>query len=115
MTRNRSTPTRSGPFGGLIASGWHTAAIMMRLLVDQYLPAASSLGSPGIDELRWLRPVRPGDELWVRVTVIDARPSRSKPDRGLLTSRVEVRVAGGEAVMTMTALNMIRRRPDGAG
>jgi acyl dehydratase len=106
---------RSGPFGGLIASGWHTAAIMMRLLVDQYLPAASSLGSPGIDELRWLRPVRPGDELWVRVTVIDARPSRSKPDRGLLTSRVEVRVAGGEAVMTMTALNMIRRRPDGAG
>ena len=88
---------------------------MMRLLVDQYLPAASSLGSPGIDELRWLRPVRPGDELWVRVTVTDARPSRSKPDRGLLTSRVEVRVAGGEAVMTMTALNMIRRRPDGAG
>ena len=106
---------QSGPFGGLIASGWHTAAIMMRLLVDQYLPPAASLGSPGIDELRWLRPVRPGDELRVRVTVIEARPSRSKPDRGLLRSRIEVLGAGGSAVMTLTALNMIRRRPDAAG
>jgi len=106
---------RSGPFGGLIASGWHTAAIMMRLLVDQYLPPAASLGSPGIDELRWLRPVRPGDELRVRVTVIEARPSRSKPDRGLLRSRIEVLEAGGSAVMTLTALNMIRRRPDATG
>jgi len=106
---------RSGPFGGLIASGWHTAAIMMRLLVDQYLPPAASLGSPGIDELRWLRPVRPGDELRVRVTVIEARPSRSKPDRGLLLSRIEVLEAGGSAVMTLTALNMIRRRPDATG
>jgi len=106
---------RSGPFGGLIASGWHTAAIMMRLLVDQYLPPAASLGSPGIDELRWLRPVRPGDELRVRVTVIEARPSRSKPDRGLLRSRIEVLEAGGSAVMTLTALNMIRRRPHATG
>jgi acyl dehydratase len=106
---------RSGPFGGLIASGWHTAAITMRLLVDQYLPPAASLGSPGIDELRWLRPVRPGDELRVRVTVIEARPSRSKPDRGLLRSRIEVLEAGGSAVMTLTALNMIRRRPDATG
>jgi acyl dehydratase len=101
----------SGPFGGLIASGWHTTAIMMRLLVDHYLPSAASLGSPGIDELRWLRPVRPGDELRVRVTVIEARPSRSKPDRGLLRSRVEVLEADGSAVMTLIALNMIRRRP----
>jgi acyl dehydratase len=106
---------RGGPFGGLIASGWHTAAITMRLLVDQYLPSATSLASPGIDELRWLRPVRPGDELWVRVTVIEARPSRSKPDRGLLRSRIEVLEAGGSAVMTLIGLNMIRRRPDGAG
>ena len=101
----------SGPFGGLIASGWHTTAIMMRLLVDHYLPSAASLGSPGIDELRWLRPVRPGDELRVRVTVIEARPSRSKPDRGLLRSRIEVLEADGSAVMTLIALNMIRRRP----
>src|SRR5438132_11732475 len=85
---------------------------MMRLLVDHYLPPAASLGSPGIDELRWLRPVRPGDELRVRVTVLEARPSRSKPDRGLLRSRIEVLAVDGSAVMTLIALNMIRRRPD---
>ena len=106
---------RTGPFGGLIASGWHTAALMMRLLVDQYLPSAASLASPGIDELRWLQPVRPGDELRVRVTVIEARASRSKPDRGLLRSRIEVLGPDGSAVMTLIALNMIRRRPAGAG
>jgi acyl dehydratase len=106
---------RNGPFGGLIASGWHTTAMMMRLLVDQYLPAAASLGSPGIDELRWLRPVRPGDQLRVRVTVIEVRPSRSKPDRGLIRSRIEVLEADGSAVMTMVALNMMRRRPAAAG
>ena len=106
---------RNGPFGGLVASGWHTAAIMMRLVVDHYLPPAASLGSPGIDELRWLRPVRPGDELRVRVTVLEARPSRSKPDRGLLRSRIEVLAADGSAVMTLIALNMIRRRPDATG
>lgn len=102
---------QTGPFGGLIASGWHTAAAMMRLLVEQYLPPAASLASPGIDELRWLRPVRPGDELRVRVTVIETRPSRSKPDRGLLRSRIEVLGADGSAVMTLIALNLIRRRP----
>jgi len=68
---------RTGPFGGLIASGWHTTALTMRLLVDNYLPAAASLASPGIDELRWARPVRPGDALSVRVTVLEVRPSRS--------------------------------------
>jgi acyl dehydratase len=106
---------RTGPFGGLIASGWHTAAIAMRLLVDQYLPPAASLASPGIDELRWLRPVRPGDELRIRVTVIETRPSRSKPDRGLLRSRIEVLEADGSAVMTMIGMNIIRRRPEAAG
>ncbi len=106
---------RTGPFGGLIASGWHTAAITMRLLVDQYLPSAASLASPGIDELRWLRPVRPGDELRVRVTVIETRPSRSKPDRGLLRSRIEVLEADGSAVMTMIGLNIVQRRPGATG
>jgi acyl dehydratase len=104
---------RTGPFGGLIASGWHTAALTMRLLVDNYLPAAASLASPGIDELRWIRPVRPGDALSVRVTVLEARPSRSKPDRGLLRSQVEVLDAEGAIVMTLLALNMLRRRPTG--
>jgi acyl dehydratase len=102
---------RTGPFGGLIASGWHTTALTMRLLVDNYLPAAASLASPGIDELRWVRPVRPGDTLSVRVTVLEARPSRSKPDRGLLRSRIEVLDRDGAIVMTLVALNMLRRRP----
>jgi len=106
---------RTGPFGGLIASGWHTAAIAMRLLVDQYLPTAASLASPGIDELRWLRPVRPGGELRVRVTVIETRPSRSKPDRGLLRSRIEVLEPDGSAVMTMIGMNIVRRRPGATG
>jgi acyl dehydratase len=102
---------RTGPFGGLIASGWHTTALTMRLLVDNYLPAAASLASPGIDELRWARPVRPGDALSVRVTVLEVRPSRSKPDRGLLRSRIEVLDRDGAIVMTLVALNMLRRRP----
>jgi acyl dehydratase len=102
---------RTGPFGGLIASGWHTIALTMRVLVDNYLPPAASLASPGIDELRWVRPVRPGDTLSVRVTVLEVRPSRSKPDRGLLRSRIEVLDRDGAIVMTLVALNMLRRRP----
>src|SRR5436853_2771222 len=71
-----------GYFGGLIASGWHTAAMTMRLFAAHFLSSASSLASPGIDELRWVRPVRPGDVLRVRVTVTKARRSRSKPAHG---------------------------------
>jgi acyl dehydratase len=78
-----------GPFGGLIASGWHTASLMMRLLVDHYLPRTAGLASPGLDELRWLAPVRPGDQLSARITVLEARRSRSKPDRGLVRSLIE--------------------------
>jgi acyl dehydratase len=102
---------RTGPFGGLIASGWHTTAVTMRLLVENYLPAAASLASPGIDELRWLRPVRPGDSLRVRLTVLEVRPSRTKPDRGLVRSRAEIFDAQGSVVMTLVALNMMLRRP----
>ena len=94
-------------YGGLIASGWHTAGMMMRLLVDRYLPGARSLGSPGIDELRWTRPVRPGDELFVRVTVLEANRSRSKPDRGVLISLVEVLNQNREVVMTVKAVNLL--------
>lgn len=101
---------RNGPFGGLIASGWHTAALTMRVLVDNYLSPASSLGSPGIDELRWVRPVRPGDSLRVRAMVLEARRSRSKPDRGLIRSRFEVVNQDGEIVMTLTAMNLMRCR-----
>jgi acyl dehydratase len=101
-----------GPFGGLIASGWHTGALMMRMWVDNYLSTASSLGSPGIDELRWLKPVRPGDTLKVRVTILEARLSRSKPDRGLVRTLSEVVNQNGEVVMSVNAMTLIRCRPD---
>jgi acyl dehydratase len=99
-----------GPFGGLIASGWHTASLMTRLFVTRYLSGASSLGSPGIDELRWTAPVRPGDALSVRVTVLEARRSRSKPDRGLIHSLVEIRNQHAALVLTMKLMNLIRCR-----
>ncbi len=101
----------AGPFGGLIASGWHTCALMMRLLAQQYLSPVSSLGSPGIDELRWLLPVRPGDLLTLRTAVEDARLSRSKPDRGLLRTRVELVNQAGDVVLRMYAMNLVRTRP----
>jgi len=99
-----------GPFGGLIASGWHTGALMMRLWVDNYLSPVSSLGSPGIDELRWLRPVRPGDTLRVRVTILETRRSRSKPDRGVVRTFSEVLNQSGEVVMSMNAMTLVRSR-----
>lgn len=100
-----------GPFRGLIASGWHTSAVMMRIIVDNYLNSASSLASPGVDELRWVKPVRPGDTLAVRFTVLKATPSRSKPDRGVVYTGIEVLNQHDETVMTMTAMNLVRRRP----
>jgi acyl dehydratase len=101
---------RKTEYGGLIASGWHTAALMMRLYSDHYLPGDMTLASPGVDELRWLLPVRPGDELSIRVTVLDARPSRTKPDRGIVRSAVEVLNQRREVVMTVTATNFFLRR-----
>ena len=99
-----------GPFGGLIASGWHTAAMMMRLLVEEFLPKAASLGSPGIDELRWSRPVRPGDVLRLRVTILETTRSRSKPDRGIVRTLVEVLNQHGAVVMSMKPMNIIACR-----
>ncbi len=100
-----------GPFGGLIASGWHTAALMMRLFVDHYLSSVASMSSPGIDELRWLKPVRPGDTLRIRVTVIEARRSRSKPDRGIVRTLIEALNQRSEIVCSMNAMNLLRCRP----
>ena len=94
-------------YGGLIASGWHTASMMMRLIVEHYLPTARSLGSPGIDKLRWIRPVRPGDELSVRVTVMEANRSSSKPDRGIVRSFIEVFNQNHEVVLTVNAVNLL--------
>jgi acyl dehydratase len=100
-------------FGSLIASGWHTGALTMRLFVDHYLTRVASLGSPGLDELRWVRPVRPGDTLSLRVTVLKAVASKSKPDRGAVTSLIEVFNQANEAVMTFKCVNIIGRRPLG--
>ena len=98
-------------YGGLLASGWHTGSILMRLLWETYLKDAASLGSPGVDEIRWLKPVRPGDTLRARFTVTEAGPSRSKPDRGVVRSLSEVFNQHGELVMTLRGLSMFARRP----
>lgn len=97
-------------FGGLIASGWHTAGIAMRLLVDNYVSKVASLGSPGVDEVRWRKPVRPGDTLSIRATVIEAKLSRSKPDQGTTRSYIEVLNQNGEVVMTWKGIGLVRCR-----
>ena len=101
---------RKSVFGGLIASGWHTGAVSMRLIVDHYLSRVASLGSLGIDEMRWLKPVRPRDELSIRVTVLQVRLSQSKPDRGIVRSLVEVMNQNREVVMSRIAINFVRCR-----
>ena len=98
-------------FGGLIASGWHTCSIAMRLLVDGLLANSSSLGSPGIEQIRWTRPVRPGDTLHATVAVLEFRMSQSKPDRGTVKMRTEVTNQHGEQVMWMESFGMFGRRP----
>jgi acyl dehydratase len=100
----------SGPFGGLIASGWHTASLAMRMVVDHYLPRAASLASPGIDELRWPAPVRPGDSLRLRTTTLETRRSQSKPDRGLIRTRAELLNQHDQIVLSLVAMNLIKLR-----
>ena len=103
---------KAGHFKGLIASGWHTAGLMMRLYVEHYLSHVASIASPGIDELRWLHPVRPGDTLHLRVTVVSAARSRSKPDRGMVRSKIEVVNQRSDVVMHMTAMNLLLCAPE---
>ena len=102
-------------YGGLIASGWHTGSLMMRLLHDGFVRHTAGLGSPGIDELRWLKPVRPGDTLSARMTVLETIPSRSKPDRGILRSLLEMRNQRDETVVTVRGLSLLGRRPAAPG
>jgi acyl dehydratase len=104
---------RESPYGGLIASGWHTVGMYMRLLVDGLIGDTVSLGSPGLDHLRWLKPVRPGDVLHARITFLETTPSRSKPDRGILRSRGEMLNQDDEVVMSLEAVNFLGRRPVG--
>ena len=98
-------------FGGLIASGWHVAAKLMRLFVDNYIDKRTALGSPGVDELRWLKPVRPGDTLTAWVECAAKVPSKSKPQLGVIHEHWQVTNQNGELVMTTKGINMVRRRP----
>ena len=101
-------------FGGLCASGWHTCAMAMRMMCDGYILESASLGSPGLENIRWLKPVRPGDTLHVRSVVLEARPMDSKPHVGLLRVRTEVLNQNNEEVMQMEGYGMYRRRNPGA-
>ncbi len=102
---------KDSPYGGLISSGWMTCAVTMRLMCDHYLLQSSSMGSPGIDALRWLKPVRPGDTISVVRKTLEARKSVSKPDRGLIKSLWEVSNQHGEVVMTMEGMGLFGCRP----
>ncbi len=104
---------RSSIYGGLIASGWHTAIGYMRMLVDTVMRDSSSIGSPGIENLRWLKPVRPGDTLRGRFTVLDTKASRSRPDWGIVRSRGEMLNQHDDVVMQVEAVNFFGRRSEG--
>ncbi|MEO8157342.1 MAG: MaoC family dehydratase [Betaproteobacteria bacterium] len=101
-------------YGGLIASGWHTCAMVMRMMCDAYLLDSDSVGSPGIDNLKWLKPVRPGDTLSARRTTLETRASKSKPDIGIVNNLWEVFNQNGEMVMSMQGYGMFRRRNPGS-
>lgn len=97
-------------FGGLCASGWHTCGMAMRMMCDAYLLETASLGSPGLENIRWVKPVRPGDTLRVRTVILESRPMESKPHVGLIRSRWEVLNQNNEEVMQMEGYSMMRRR-----
>lgn len=101
--------------GGLSASGWHTCAMTMRMMCDGYLLNSTSQGSPGLDNIRWLKPVRPGDTLNVRMSILEARPSKNRPQIGLVRSQWAVNNQHGETVMTMEGWGMFGRREAAAG
>ncbi len=102
---------RKTAFGGVVASGWLTGSLAMRMIVDHRLSHVANFGSPGIDEVRWWKPVRPGDILSVRLTITDTRRSQSKPDRGIVNSLIEVLNQFGEVVMSWKGTNIVRCRP----
>ncbi|TAK72278.1 MAG: MaoC family dehydratase [Betaproteobacteria bacterium] len=101
---------KHSPLGGIIASGWHTCSMMMRMCADHYFSKVASLPSPGLDELRFHRPVRPGDRLSVRIAIFEAKRSNSKPDRGRVRALIEVLNQNREVVMSMKDMYMIRCR-----
>jgi len=101
---------RTTMLGGLIASGWHTCALSMRMMADGFVLASASMGSPGVEEVRWLKPVRPGDSLTLRATVTETRPSGSRPGMGFIKFRYEMLDQAGACVMTLVSTMMIARR-----
>ena len=101
---------RASPFGGLIASGWQTCGVTMRLMCDGYLLETSCVGSPGLEELRWLKPVRPGDSLRLKTTVIESTPSAKQPNRGTVLFRWDTLNQNGEVVLSMRGRQMFLRR-----
>ena len=105
------TAAANSPYGGLIASGFQSLALCFRLFIQSGLLAESSMGSPGIDELRWLQPVRPGDTLHGRVEVLEVRPSRSKPDRGIARFKYQAVNQRGETVLSFIVNHLLRCRP----
>ena len=102
-------------FGGLCASGWHTCAMAMRLTVDNFLSHSASMGSPGLENLRWLKPVFPGDTLRLQHTILESRPLSSRPDTGLVRSQWEMFNQHGDKVLQMEGYGMFRRRQPGNG
>jgi len=102
---------KSGPFGTLIASGWQTVGVFMSLLVHGLINDTVSLGSPGIEDIKWLRPVKAGDRLTGRVRICESTPSKSRRDRGILKTEGELTNQDGELVMTIRAVNFFGRRP----
>ncbi len=104
------TAASATPFGGLIASGWQTCAVAMRLMCDSYLLDSTCLGSPGIEDLRWTKPVRPGDALRLRATVLEQTPSRKEPGRGTVKFRWDVLNDRDQVVCTMVGRQHFRRR-----
>jgi acyl dehydratase len=100
------------PYGGLIASGFHTLSQSFRMMLQEGVFSESSMGSPGMDELRWLAPVRPGDTLRMEGEVAEVRPSSSKPDRGILKMDYRAVNQRGETVMTLKVMHLLRRRMD---
>ena len=99
-------------YGGIIASGWHTVSILMRLLVDSMTNDRAGLGSPGCDDLRWVRPVRPGDTLHFEATIIEARKSETRPDMGIVRSQVKLFNQKDEIVLSMKSIGMVKTRPE---
>ena len=98
-------------YGGLIASGWHTCCIAMRYMVQNYISRSASMGSPGVDNVRWLKPVRPGDTITFRRMILESRASESRPGAGLVKSSSQAVNQNGETVLTMEGWGMFGRRP----